>query len=151
MADLTASGVRYILKASVTFPSGFEISEVADDADPFDSPVVTIGEAAMDINGFLKYRQAPQPIPATLTVSPNTEEDKNLQKLLLRNSVQSGSVGAKDVITLTKVFPDGRQQALMKGRLLSGMFGDSISNTGLKSKPYAFAFSGYSATTGSSD
>jgi len=67
MQDISAIGFTLVLRASETFPSGFTITEVADDADPFDIPAVEIASTAMNVNGDLIAWSAPAPMTPSIT------------------------------------------------------------------------------------
>lgn len=147
MQNVSAFGSRIVLRASSTFPSGITITQFADDADPFDLPEITVGETAMGLNGDLVVWSAPNPIMMTLNVIPGSDDDRNLAVLLEANRVARGKRSARDVITATQVYPDGRTLTLVQGVALTGRPGQSSASSGrMKSKPYGFAFEGLSNT-----
>lgn len=143
--DVSGFGVRVRLVASVTFPAGITLSQFADDADPFDLPSIQVADKAMGVNGDLVTWSKANPILATLNLIPNSEDDRNMAVLLEANRVGRGKFSARDVITLTGIYPDGRSVTLSNGAITDGMPGQSIASAGrLKSKSYAFAFEGLS-------
>ena len=147
MQDVSAIGFTLVLKASQTFPSGFTISEVADDADPFDIPAVEIASTAMNVNGDLVTWSSPQPMNATVNVIPASEADKNLSILWDANRAARGKRHARDIITLVASYPDGSTKTFSEGKMTSGMPGGSVASGGrIKSNAYVFAFQDFSQT-----
>ena len=147
MQDISAIGFTLVLRASETFPSGFTITEVADDADPFDIPAVEIASTAMNVNGDLIAWSAPAPMTPTINVVPGSESDKNLAILWDANRAARGKRHARDVITLVASYPDGSTKTFSEGKMTSGNPGGSIASSGrIKSNAYAFAFQDLSIT-----
>lgn len=147
MKDISAFGLVVQVVASETFPSGINITQFADDADPFDSPAMQIRDKAMGINGDLISWSKANPIPITLNVVPGSEDDINLSVLFESNRVGKGKFGARDVISLTAIYPDGSTASFSQGVITDGMPADSAASSGrLKSKPYTFAFENVNRT-----
>lgn len=141
MSDVSGFGLRLRVVGSVTFPSGFDVTQFADDTDPFDMPVHTIGDSAMGLNGDLVTWAKANPVQATVAVVPNSDDDRNLAVLFEANRPGKGKRPAGDVITITAIYPDGRTATATGGKLISGIPSDSIASAGRrKSKPYAFVF-----------
>ena len=147
MQDVSAQGFTLVLRASQTFPNGFTITEVADDADPFDIPAVEIASTAMNVNGDLVTWSSPQPMTPTINVIPGSESDKNLSILWDANRAARGKRNARDVITLVASYPDGSTKTFSEGKMTSGMPGGSVASGGrIKTNAYVFAFQDYSQT-----
>lgn len=147
MQDVSAIGFTLILRASETFPNGFTISEVADDADPFDIPAVEIASTAMNVNGDMVTWSSPTPMTPTINVIPASESDKNLSILWDANRAARGKRHARDVITLVASYPDGSTKTFSEGKMTSGMPGGSVASGGrIKSNAYVFAFQDFSQT-----
>lgn len=147
MADISGFGLRARVVASETFPSGIEITQFADDADPLDSPSQQVADKAMGLNGDLITWKKANPLIATLNVVPGGEDDKNLAVLFENNRVGKGKQGARDVITMTLVYPSGRTVNMSNGAITDGMPFDGVASAGrLKTKAYAFAFENLSRT-----
>lgn len=139
--DISGFGLRARLVASVTFPRGIDLTQFADDADPLDAPSQQIRDKAMGLNGDLLTWSKANPILATLNVVPNSDDDKNLAVLFEANRVGKGKQGARDVITLTLIYPDTSSVTLNSGAITDGMPTNSVASAGrLKTKAYAFAF-----------
>lgn len=141
MNDISGFGFQVNLIASRTFPIGIILTQFADDTDPFDLPALQIADSAMGINGDLISWSKANPIKVTLSLVPGGIDDINLGILLEANRVGRGKVGAKDIITLTGMYPDGRFITLINGIITDGMPGNSVASAGrLKSKTYNFSF-----------
>ena len=141
MTDISGFGVEVTLIASVTFPSGITITQFADDADPVDSPSQEIAEAVLTLNGDLVSWGRANPVPLTLNVIPQSDDDVNLQILAEANRVGRGKTRARDIITATVSYPNGNTSTLSGGVITAAMMNDSIASVGrLKSKAYVFSF-----------
>jgi hypothetical protein len=78
-------------------------------------------------------------------VIPNSEDDANLSELYNANRVGKGKSGARDVITMTVAYPDGRTYTLSGGIITDGIAGLPVASAGrMKSKNYGFTFEGIS-------
>ncbi len=147
MNDISVFGLRVQLQASQTFPSGISLTQFADDADPFDAPSMQIRDKAMGVNGDLITWAKATPIALSLSVVPNSEDDRNLAVLFEANRVGKGKQGARDVVNVTAVYPDGRTVSFTQGVITDGMPANSPSSAGrLKSKTYMFAFENVNRT-----
>ena len=145
MQDVSGFGLKVRVVASRTLPSGVTVTQFADDADPFDLPPIAIAAATMGLNGDLIIASSPQPIMVTLNVIPDSDDDRTLAAVFEANRVGRGKQGARDVITLTGVYPSGKSITLSNGAMTSGMPGASVASAGRKkSKAYIFAFEGLS-------
>lgn len=141
MENISGFGLIIQLQASITFPFGLTLTKFADDADPLDLPSIQIGDKAMGLNGDLIWWNKATPIPMTLNMIPNTDDDENLGILLEANRVGRGKISAQDVINVTAIYPDGSFDVLQNGFITDGMPGTSIaSSSRMKSKIYTFAF-----------
>lgn len=147
--DISGFGAEVQVKASETFPSGFGVTQFADDADPFDIPSLQIADKAMGLNGDLITWSKANPILITLNVVPGSEDDSNLAILLEANRVGKGKTSARDTITIVAAYPNGGTLTLSEGKITDGMPGNSIASAGrLKSKAYQFAFENKTDTRG---
>ncbi len=147
MNDISAFGLRVLLTASETFPAGISLTQFADDADPFDTPSMQIRDKAMGVNGDLITWSKANPIPVTLNLIANSDDDKNLGVLFESNRVGKGKQGARDVVGITVVYPDGRTASFTQGSITDGMPANSAASSGrLKSKAYVFCFENVNRT-----
>jgi len=141
MADISGFGLVANIKASVSFPAGFQVSQFADDGDALDVPSMQLADKAMGLNGDLVTWSKAAPLVITMNVIPNSEDDKNLAVIAESNRVGKGKKSAQDVITVTVSYPDGKTVTYTNGKLTDAMPGNGVASAGrLKSKPYVFAF-----------
>jgi len=141
MQDISAFGIRVRLIASVTFPVGIDVTQFADDGDSLDLPTQQIADKAMGVNGDLITWSKANPLNATLNIIPGSEDDRNLSVLLEANRVARGKRSARDVITMTVIYPDGSTQTWSPGRITDGTPGKALASSGrIKTKPYSFTF-----------
>lgn len=139
--NVSGFGFQANIIASNTFPSGFIVTEWADDSDPFDLPSLQIADSAMGLNGDLITWSKANPIKLTLNVIPGSDSDINLAILLEANRVGKNKIGARDIITLTGIYPDGTFITLTSGIITDGVPNNSIASSGRqKSKTYNFSF-----------
>ena len=141
MHNVSATGIKMRLVASLTFPAGFDITQFADDGDPLNSENLTIAETAAALNGDLVAWGKPNVIPLTVAVLPDTDEDRNLSILWNVNRIGKNKVAVQDIITLVVTYPNGDQEILSNGVMISGPALNSGSSEGrLKTKEYEFSF-----------
>lgn len=141
MKDISAFGIQVQVIASETFPAGINITQFADDADPFDSPSIQVRDKAMGVNGDLVTWSKANPLPVTINVVPMSEDDMNLGVLLEANRVGKGKLGARDVIDIIAIYPDGSVAAFTQGTITDGSSVHSAQSSGrMKSKAYQFSF-----------
>ena len=141
MADISAYGLEINLIASSTFPVGINITQLADDTDPFDIPSIHIADKAKGVNGDLITWATANPIIITLAVVPGGADDRNLSILFQANNPAAGGSVANDEITMTGIYPDNSTVVLRGGAITDGMPGKSVASAGrLKTNTYAFAF-----------
>ena len=139
--DISGFGLRVNIRASNTFPVGFNVTQFADDADPLDAPSIQVADKAMGLNGDLITWSTANPLLATLNVIPGSEDDINLATLLEANRVAKGKTSARDRITMTTTYPDGSTVISSKGRITDGNPSKSVASAGrLKTNAYQFVF-----------
>lgn len=127
--------------ASSTFPSGIQITQFSDDADPFDMPAVTMAESGMGINGDLLVWNKPVKMDITISVVPGGSDDENLAILATANRTGKGLANARDVITITAMYPDGRTTTLSEGFITGAVLINAAQTAGrMKTKSYSFVF-----------
>lgn len=141
--DVSGFGAVITIVADTTFPAGIQITQFADDADPFDMASVQIADKAMGLNGDLIVWAKAQPLPVVINVIPGSDDDVNLNILAQANRVGQGKISAYDNITLSAIYPDGSSVVFNNGKITDGMFGKSIASAGrLKTRAYVFTFQG---------
>ncbi|OCJ20022.1 hypothetical protein [Serratia sp. 14-2641] len=141
MNDISGFGLIANVRASTTFPAGFNVTQFADDADPLDSPSQQLNDVGMGLNGDMVVWSVAQPLVITLNVIPNSDDDKNLYVLAEANRVGKGKTSARDKITIVFTYPDGTVRTLSNGVITDAMLGNGVASAGrMKSKPYVFKF-----------
>jgi len=141
MVDISGFGLVITLTASVTFPNGINITQLADNIDPLGIGALPIGDAASGLNGDKADWRTVEPIEVTLGVIPNGEDDINLEILGEANRAGRGKSVANDVIQLIGNYPNGSTVTYTGGTITSFTPGDSVSSEGrLDSKAYIFKF-----------
>lgn len=141
MQNISGFGFRVRLKASVTFPTGFDVTQFADDSDPFDTAEIQVADKKMGLNGELIVWSVASPIEVKLAVVPGSDDDVNLAILLEANRVGQGKQSAQDEITLSAIYPQDNDLTLTGGFITNGPVGSSVASAGrLKSKVYTFTF-----------
>jgi hypothetical protein len=141
MENIGGFGLSIDLVASVTYPSGITITQFADDADPFDSESIPIADKAMGLNGDLLVWSKPTPLPISISVVPGSDDDLNLAALADANRVGKGKISARDVISISCIYPDGTPLNLPVGVMTDAPTTPSIqSSARMKSQTYKFAF-----------
>ncbi len=139
--DISGFGLRAQIIASNTFPVGIFFTQFADDSDPIDYPSLQIAEAAMGLNGDLVRWSKANPIKASISLIAGSQDDIIMGLLMEANRVGSGKNGARDIITMTVIYPNNTFVTLIHGVFTDGMPSNGVSSAGrLKSKTYNFAF-----------
>lgn len=141
MQDISGFGLKVNIVASVTFPAGLLVTQFGDDADAIDLPSIQIKDKAMGVNGDLVTWSKATPLPVTLNVVPNGDDDRNLAVLFEANRVGQGKQSARDSITMVVIYPDGSTQTFTNGTITDGPIGNSVASAGrMKTKAYQFTF-----------
>jgi hypothetical protein len=139
--DASGFGLKARIVASETFPAGFDVTQFADDTDPFDIPTMQIRDKGMGLNGDLVVWSKASPSVASLSLVPGSDDDVNMAVLFEANRVGRGKVGARDIITLTVFYPNGDSWTGTEGVITDGMPGRGVASAGrLKTNTYQFAF-----------
>lgn len=147
MNDVSGFGLKINLTASATFPNGLQLTQFADDADPFDLPNIKIADTGMGLNGDMLTWAKATPSLITINVIPGSEDDRNLAVIFDANRVSRGHSSAGDVINCVGIYPDGTTVTARGGVMTDGPPGSSVASAGrLKSKAYMFAFEDLSRT-----
>lgn len=139
--NVTGSGTRISLTASVTYPQGITLTQFADDTDPLAFESAAIAEAVMGANGDLISFSKYAVFPVTLGVIPGGDDDGNMAVLFDANRIGRNRTPAGDVLTMAVVYPDGRTITLSEGVITEADPGDTWQSAGrLKTKPYKMTF-----------
>lgn len=143
--NVSAFGSSVVLKASSTYPAGIELTQFADDIDPFTSDNIDIGEMAMNVNGHGVYWSKSNPIPWKVSAIAGSEDQEALQILWDNNRPQRGRRSAPDTITVTITYQDGRIATLTGGMITNGSALVNVGSDGRqKGQEFSFMFEGVS-------
>jgi len=147
MQDISGYGISASVAASNTFPSGFPVTQFADDADPVDAASIQLADKAMGVNGDLIVWSKANPILVVIAVIPGSDDDRNLSVLAEANRTAKGKAPARDVINMVITYPDGSTASLSQGKITDAIPTQAIASAGrMKSKPYGFVFEGMNKT-----
>ena len=139
--DVSGFGLKVVLTASETFPSGITLTQFPDDVNAIDSPAIQLRDAATGLNGDMIVWSKGNPVPLTIAVIPNTEDDANLAVLAAANRAAAGRFPAKDEINVTVTYPDGTVTRFIRGVVTDGILGRPVASSGrMTTKPYTFKF-----------
>jgi hypothetical protein len=139
--DISAFGLKVVLTASETFPSGITLTQFPDDVNPVDSPAIQLRDVASGLNGDMVVWSKANPVPLTIAVLPNTEDDRNLSILASANRAAAGRFPAQDEINVTVTYPDGTVTRFVRGVVTDGILGRPVASSGrITTKPYTFKF-----------
>lgn len=141
MINISSFGLKALVKGSVTFPNGFNISTFSDDADPFDNPDITAADRALGSNGDLIVWSRPSGIDVSFNVVATSQDDVNLNVLLDANRVGKNKSSARDVCSVVVSFPSGITVSYSKGAITGGSLNPSVASSGrIKTRRYSFTF-----------
>jgi tail fiber protein gp32 len=139
--DVSGFGLSINLIASVTFPTGFLITQFSEDVDPLDMNSIDIADAVMGLNGDLITWAKAVALNMVVAVIPGSDDDQNLQIIFDANRPAQGKASVQDSLTATVVYPDGTSVTLIGGKMISGMPGRSVAGSGRqKTKVYGMRF-----------
>lgn len=139
--DIGACGFKLFIHSLFTFPLGFEITEFADDNDPFDVPNVQLGSYVPDLNGNLVVFNKPTPFVVTLNLPVDTAGEKNCRALYNSNFQAGGKASGTDIITMVVTYKDGTTKVALNGHIIGGSPYPSISMNGrYKTAQYQIVF-----------
>lgn len=149
MNNVSGFGLSIHIIASNTFPSGFTVTQFADDSDPLDFPDLTVGDSASGLNGDLLVWNKATGIPVSLSVIAGSDDDKNLEALLEANRVGKNKSSARDQISKVGTYPDGSRVSCGPGIITVGPISKSVSSAGrYKTRTYHFVYESISKSNG---
>lgn len=141
MQNISGFALTAVVTASRTFPSGFPVTQFADDADPLDSPDIAIAEAAYGLNGHMVTWSRANGLELVVSVIASGEDDKNLEALAMANRVGLDKSGARDVVGIVFAYPDGSKVTASNGVLTTSPLMSGVASSGrYKTKQYRFRF-----------
>lgn len=139
MNNISTSGISITLTGSRVLPM-IQLTQFADDADPFDIDHTTISQNAMNANGDMVVWSTPTAKPITLNIIPGSDDDNNLQLIANSNTTQGRNIKPLDEFQMIASYQDGRRVIAKGGVIVSADLGTSAATQRRKSKQYVFAF-----------
>lgn len=140
MVDISHAGTKMTMQASVTmdnYPT--LITYLPDDTDPFDAASVTIGSSEMGTNGNVISWSNATMTEFTISVIPKSPSHVALATVFNANVVGAGKTPNNDVITFSRVMPDGSTMVLKNCKMTAGTPYMSMASSGrVKSPTYTF-------------
>ena len=104
-------------------------------------PAVVMAESGMGINGDLLVWNKPVKLDISISVVPGGADDENLAILATANRTGKGLANARDVITMTAMYADGRTTTLSEGFITGAVLINAAQTAGrMKTKTYSFTF-----------
>lgn len=141
MQNIYGTGTKVTIIAIPTFPAGITITTFPEDQDAVSIDNQDITEVAMGVNGDMVAWGRPTPINITLSVFPDSEDDKNLGILFDMNRIAKNKVSAQDKIIMTISCPGSDSKTFVNGVITGGPAGNSVSgNSRKQTKQYRFSF-----------
>lgn len=139
--DISAMGLKVLIKAVPSFPVGIEVTHFADDGDSLNISEITTMESGMGVNGDLVVWRVATPCEVELNVIPGTDECNDLETLFNLNMTQNNRVSSKDIISMIITHPDGHQSVLSNGYIVGGKPVQDYSSAGrANSRTFRFVF-----------
>ncbi|WVH05513.1 hypothetical protein KKJFFJLC_00003 [Vibrio phage vB_VpaS_PGB] len=140
MVDVSHAGTVMTMQASVTLANvPTPITYTPDDTDPFDAASVTIGSAEMGTNGNVISWSNAAMTEFTIAVIPKSPSHVALATVFNANVVAPGKTPNNDVITFSRVMPDGSTMVLKDCKLTAGTPYMSMASSGrVKTPTYTF-------------
>lgn len=144
MINISGFGLSVIVVALSSFPTGFELTQFADDTDPLvvDNIEPTGYEQIYD--GSLFFFDKTAPVKVTVAVIPGSDDDLNLKVLLEARKGSPSLIPIPDITSMLINYPDGGYVLFSGGSIVSGSLSDSILSAGRKrSNTYDFVFGNF--------
>lgn len=139
--DVSAMGLKVLVKAAPSFPVGIEVTHFADDGDSLNISDIQTMESAVGVNGDLVVWRVATPCELSINVIPGTDECRDLETLFNLNMTQKNRVSSKDIITMVITHPDGKQTVLSNGYIIGGKPAQDYSSNGrANSREFRFVF-----------
>lgn len=151
--DISGFGLSILLVAEKTFPSGINITQFADDADPLDIPSIKFAEPVVGLNGDLGYFGKAVPLEVGMSLFSGSDDDLSLKELVAQNRPFKGrAIGARESISLIISYPSGKTVTYSKGTITDGAPAPSVaSSSRIKTSEYRFVFQDMSVQSGAAN
>jgi hypothetical protein len=139
--EVSANGIKVMLFASITYPTGIEIASFNPGDDPFSADNVSIAETEMGVNGNMIVYRTPYAYNLTMNITPMTEVDQIMENIANADRIAFGKASAKNVLMLSVIYPQGRVLTYIDGALTSVPGGFTAGGNGrMGGRSYTMAF-----------
>jgi len=140
MTDISHAGTIMTMQASVTLADApTPITYLPDDTDPFDAANITIGDAVMGTNGNIITWSSAAMIEFTVAVIAKSPSHVALATVFNANAIAPGKIPNNDVITFSRVMPDGSTVVIKNAKMTGGTPLMSMASSGrIKTVSYTF-------------
>jgi hypothetical protein len=144
MIDVSGFGTSVVIVALSSFPTGFPLSQFADDIDPVVvDPIETTGFEMLYDGSIFTFDKA-APIKVAVSVVAGTSDDINLKILLQARKGGFQLINIPDITSMVIAYPDGGHTMFSNGSIISGPLADSVQSTGRKKgNTYNFVFGSF--------
>lgn len=150
MIDVSGFGTGIVVLALQSFPTGFQLSQFADDSDPIEAKEIEPTGYEMLYDGDLFAFDKATPIEVAVSVIPGTPDDINLKILLQNKHSPKSLIPLPDITSMVITYPDKGRIVLSKGTILKGPLVDSINTSGRrKGNKYTFVFGAFAGAQSS--
>lgn len=148
MTDISHTGAVVTIAASnTTGGTPVPLTAFPKDTDPVSVPNITLGGLEVGTNGDPITWSEAAPKELTLAVIPGSNDHRFLHRLLQQNTPEKGKRAANDVITLTRVMPNGAVLTAKNGKLTEGPPAMTQASRGrISTVTYKFLFGSMSET-----
>ena len=139
--DISALGIKATLVAVPSYPTGFTMTQFADDGDSLNIPDMTIMQSGMGVNGDMVVWRTAVPYEVDINLIPGTDDCKNMENLFKLNMTQKNKISSKDVLTLIIEHSSGKIDVLTHGYIIGGKPAQDYSANGrAKTRTFRMVF-----------
>jgi hypothetical protein len=144
MSDTTISHAGTILALSASNTTAgvpITILETSDDTDPLSSPDIQMGDLTLDTNGNGVRWDSAVTTQINIAITPGAPGQQLLHLILQNNVVERGKKSSNDVISISRILPNGAVLTASGGKIVGGPRLMSQSQGGrLATMTYQFKF-----------
>lgn len=141
MIDISGFGTGITVIATTSFPTGFTLTQFADDEDPLNVENTEVSGYEKLYDGSIFTYDKTSPLLLSVGLIPNTEDDINMKILMQMRKSSVHLLPLPDTTSMVICYPDGGKVAMSQGTVLSGPLADSLTTQGRrKGNVYHFVF-----------
>lgn len=152
MIDVSAFGTGINIVATTSFPTGFPLTQFADDEDPLSIEEVEVSGFEKLYDGSIFTFDKTSPVLLSVGIMPNTDDDINMKILMQMRKSSPSILPLPDTTSMVITYADGGRVILTSGTIISGALADSISAQGRKKgNVYHFVFGTFAGAQSASE